>query len=99
MCHISRHPLLLSITIPEFQSCSDPVGFIYSFQHPYVAVEPGTEQCVDTNISCPFVLCSADPLSLCPYPLSYLYRQRPHLMNLLVFPGDYENQETSLRMV
>lgn len=105
MCHINRHPLLLflSITIPEFQPCSVPVGFIYSenYKYPFfVAVGPGTTQPADTNnMSCPFVLHSADPLSLRLYPLSYLCKQRPHLTNLLVLPGDYENQETSLRLV
>lgn len=102
MCPISRDPILLflSITIPEFQPHSGLVGFIYSFQYPFlIAVEPGMTQCADTNnISCPFVLHSADPVV--PLSLSLvLPLQRPHLMNLLVLPRDYENQETSLRMV
>lgn len=77
-------------------------GFICSFQYPsLMAVGPRKRQFADTNnTSCPFVPCSAEALSLCPNPLSYLCRQQgPRLMNLLMFPGDYENQETSLRMI
>lgn len=102
-CYISSHPLLLFlyITILECQPHSG-LGRFCSFQYPsLMAVGPRKRQFADTNnTSCPFVPCSAESLSLCPNPLSYLCRQQgPRLMNLLMFPGDYENQETSLRMI
>lgn len=88
-------------TIPVFHPHFGLEGFIYSFQYPsLMTVWPRKRQFADTNdISCPFVPCSAEALSLCPNSLSCLCRQGPHLMNLLMLPGDYENQETSLRMI